>query len=770
MPRATFADRLLADRALSPLLERVEHEETAPPVRRSLEVGAADDRAESEADAVAAQVLARIGGSAEESAVDCGVHAGGADVHRSHSDAAGPIGAAGGALDDGSTAAIESARGGGSPLEDGVRREMESGFGRSLDDVRVHTDSRADELSRQMSARAFTTGSDIFFARGEYDPASPAGRQTLAHELAHVVQQRAGVHRKLRGTAEALFSQGEGQTSGKLRKMVGWLTNWDKIVASVRQYEAEESKLLGSGANPDKMTLSSAKPGMLKLLKRAQDAIKEWKKSNDHENQTELGEKKAKKARDESEEVTDSRTKAGRRQAIAMLGPRVGNEMSLLSSKDGSAWLASLGLSTKQVASTGASKSGQMNTVSKLDYKTESGEFSGYFKEDKGVNKSLLSHEEEVGITATDPNYGARAVALYRLDQLFDANVTARAEFAVHTNKQGKSVMGTVLEAAQGTEGAELAYRLDDDPDNPATVSLDDPVLQRGLNKLQLLDAISGQLDRHQGNYYVASDEQGNVTGVTGIDLDMAFGSKMTSTAKPDGAMNYKGLPEFIDQQMGEKILQVKPADIRAALLGLLPGPEIEATVSRFVEVQEAVLAAKKAGKLVAKWDPNTAKAGSKAGSRYEDATTYQEQAREGWYGQLHKSANQELKDGLSHHFRTLPGWGDMPDKFYTLVSKAAKVDRMWKDKSSSPAVQVVADYLYEHHLSERHIGAMMDLVVPGMLRSLDENSIAVELQECGSAIEEVKLQEKVELLLNAYLAGQYKSLEGRFAAITGKR
>ena len=59
-----------------------------------------------------------------------------------------------------------------------------------LSDVRVHTDDTADKLNRSVSARAFATGTDVYFARGEYSPGSATGDKLIAHELAHVVQQR----------------------------------------------------------------------------------------------------------------------------------------------------------------------------------------------------------------------------------------------------------------------------------------------------------------------------------------------------------------------------------------------------------------------------------------------------------------------------------------------------------------------------------------------------------------------------------------------------
>lgn len=84
---------------------------------------------------------------------------------------------------------LAAARGRGQPLPGGVRSFFESRFDRDFGDVRVHTGSDADRLAQSLNARAFTTGSDVFFAGGEYRPRTAAGQQLLAHELTHVVQQ-----------------------------------------------------------------------------------------------------------------------------------------------------------------------------------------------------------------------------------------------------------------------------------------------------------------------------------------------------------------------------------------------------------------------------------------------------------------------------------------------------------------------------------------------------------------------------------------------------
>ncbi|MFT7838801.1 DUF4157 domain-containing protein [Saccharothrix sp. BKS2] len=80
----------------------------------------------------------------------------------------------------------------GSPLDAGVREDMEARFGQDFGDVRVHTDGAAHESARSVDAQAYTVGSNIVFQRDKYDPSSDAGQHVLAHELTHVVQQRSG--------------------------------------------------------------------------------------------------------------------------------------------------------------------------------------------------------------------------------------------------------------------------------------------------------------------------------------------------------------------------------------------------------------------------------------------------------------------------------------------------------------------------------------------------------------------------------------------------
>ncbi|TQV87425.1 eCIS core domain-containing protein [Aliikangiella coralliicola] len=90
---------------------------------------------------------------------------------------------------------LSQSKGGGSPLPDNTRSEMESGIGADFSNVRVHTDSNAAQMSQNINAKAFTHGSDIYFNQGQYNPSSTGGKHLLAHELTHTVQQGASAQK-----------------------------------------------------------------------------------------------------------------------------------------------------------------------------------------------------------------------------------------------------------------------------------------------------------------------------------------------------------------------------------------------------------------------------------------------------------------------------------------------------------------------------------------------------------------------------------------------
>lgn len=80
----------------------------------------------------------------------------------------------------------------GQPLDASARAFFEPRFGHDFSQVRVHTDRRAADAARGVAAQAFTVGEHIVFGENQYAPTGATARQLLAHELTHVVQQRAG--------------------------------------------------------------------------------------------------------------------------------------------------------------------------------------------------------------------------------------------------------------------------------------------------------------------------------------------------------------------------------------------------------------------------------------------------------------------------------------------------------------------------------------------------------------------------------------------------
>ncbi len=160
-------------------------------IQAKLSIGEPNDKYEQEADDTAAKVVQQINSSPQDQSVQ---RQGGIEeedelqmkplVQRSeHIE-----GAEASADVEGS---INRARGSGQQLPNQLRRKMENAMGADFSGVKIHTDGKADVLNRSLNARAFTTGSDIFFKKGEYNPDSTEGQTLIAHESTHVVQQGA---------------------------------------------------------------------------------------------------------------------------------------------------------------------------------------------------------------------------------------------------------------------------------------------------------------------------------------------------------------------------------------------------------------------------------------------------------------------------------------------------------------------------------------------------------------------------------------------------
>jgi hypothetical protein len=96
---------------------------------------------------------------------------------------------AGGTASTDLESSIQSARGGGQALASNLQESMGQAMGADFSGVKVHTDSRSDQLNKSIQAKAFTTGQDVFFRQGAYEPSSRGGQELIAHELTHTIQQ-----------------------------------------------------------------------------------------------------------------------------------------------------------------------------------------------------------------------------------------------------------------------------------------------------------------------------------------------------------------------------------------------------------------------------------------------------------------------------------------------------------------------------------------------------------------------------------------------------
>jgi hypothetical protein len=577
------------DHALHRVQQAVGNQATATLMDQSLvaqarlEVGTTDDPAERAADLVAAQLMAGIdpaGGSTAGGAVD---DAEAPVARRSGGGGADPLGGmpVAAELED----AIESARGGGSAVPADLRRSFQPGLGVDLGQVRLHTDSRADELSRSLQAEAFTTGRDVFFRKGAYDPRSPGGQELIAHELAHVEQQGGAVkrrlHRRLDPSTQVIFEGMAAKANGG-KDAKGFLF----VTPTYKKIKSDLAEYIDKQADKD----AKWKAAKLQAIDKN---IANW-----------LGDKKH--AADTSENGTN------RREAMLWLVTRVQAEYMMVAKLD-----------EKQQSGGGSSDKGGMNTV-EVGVGVKKG--VGLSKNNKGVFKAPASGygvadapaADEAAIPKKDSKFTERAIASSAVAKLMGSDVVAET---VAAERNGQS--GYMMEMASGVQPrGEKKIRPTNDTERDAwasahemgdetfgmdeegpyktkvvvnQVNWSDPRLQEQLVELQLLDAITGQVDRHASNYFVDQGE-GKETKVKGIDPDLSFGKGALGTEKMDDAI-WKDRKSSADKTMDElppickastarRILGMTERDLKQLLGGTLDAEEVQAAVKRLQRVQ----------------------------------------------------------------------------------------------------------------------------------------------------------------------------------------
>ena len=170
-------------------------------IQRKMTLGPVGDKYEQEADTVAKQVVNKLHASPTQSPPAQTAQRQEEEelqmsplVQRQEEEelqAKGDPMLAGGELSGDVESSVQSAKSGGQQLNNTIRQPMEQAFGADFSSIKVHTGRTADSLNRSLSARAFTSGQDVFFRSGEYNPSSSAGQELLAHELTHTIQQGA---------------------------------------------------------------------------------------------------------------------------------------------------------------------------------------------------------------------------------------------------------------------------------------------------------------------------------------------------------------------------------------------------------------------------------------------------------------------------------------------------------------------------------------------------------------------------------------------------
>lgn len=121
---------------------------------------------------------------------------------------------------------------------------------------------------------------------------------------------------------------------------------------------------------------------------------------------------------------------------------------------------------------------------------------------------------------------------------------------------------------------------------------------QRDITNLQVLDVICGQLDRHNGNYFVDVDNCGNFCGIQGIDNDASFGrnEQQSLAGRPEAGAravyddNNEMCIPYMDKNLADRIVQLNPQVLEYTLQDLLKPDEIKAAKTRLTRVKEAIL------------------------------------------------------------------------------------------------------------------------------------------------------------------------------------
>lgn len=562
--------------------------------------------------------------------------------------------------------------------QDSIMQKFGSGMNADFSNVKIHTDTQADQMCKDMGARAFTNKKDIYFGKGEYKPNTKEGQKVIAHELVHTIQQGAV------NTNTGISTVGQSSDYAQMlpdaetvRGMMGDSKNslYHKLEKSIEHINEEVKNTISSNKEQNKTLYSS----ISKIYIQAIDIMKKYIKSNDgHRAWFREGKKKheARKA------MTEKLLEQAEIELVALA------HVLFDSPQEGKTVMEALAGETRMMTLEDGQfedtiMGGSMNQVYK--YSTgdkKSGFFKPGIKKGQKMNATLTSYLSDAGIEIKDEeniadNFNKREVAMARLDSILGANVIGGARMAKISNNsslEGKEYIdtrknnmkrtfnvgagetGVLMDAAKG--GTIKAYnwdmpifdrskvekgnwgivcsgltysqragrkekeeaiiregrkhitnrKLKAEKETDTTLKASDPNFQRDMSRLHIMDALSGNIDRHVGNFLVDIDENGNYKNLTGIDNDISFGNRHEIIKEAKG--KYTGLPGemYMDEEICNRIDALEESQIRYLLMDLLTEDEISALWSRIVEMKGYIDRMRKKNYLIKDWNEETAK------------------------------------------------------------------------------------------------------------------------------------------------------------------
>ena len=440
--------------------------------------------------------------------------------------------------------------GGGRPLPAALRSQMERQLGHNFENVRIHASGDAESLG----AHALAHGEDIHFRAGAFRPESRAGRRRLAHELAHVVQQRMG--RALRGPRVGpvidldLGLEREAERAGRRASdddRTGSQGTLDHVAPARVAPSGPGGTIQGDWFTADgKRNDGDPPPGWIEQVDGR--GVRYWMPPDG---------------------PNASKSKVARR-TTSLFARRA----------------EAVGASTvNDTATANVVSKGRIRVKQNRQYVEH---VDAYSKAPSGPKANPDASAFNLGIRGGEhPRMVARSVASSRLDKLLGTNALADEYFVGDRRQYGGAsaqAPGREVMLNRGKKKVENEYH--PQVQELRRVDYARAETQRGFANLQLIDYLSGQSDRHPGNIVVDP-----VTGrVTGIDNDQAFGNPAVERARLHNAhqVDVGSVPRLIDHASAQNVLGHKSADVRKLLEGSRSDPErleraeIDAAVQRF--------------------------------------------------------------------------------------------------------------------------------------------------------------------------------------------